>query len=255
MLQAARLWWNDTLEEAEIAIRDSESALQGSVWRSIQCMPSRQSLCNLASSFYTSAGGAAATQTQTISRFLPNYPGPVFLSQRDSHLLPADVARMLGTGHCPESATGRTAIAPQHASDVQRHDISLCNVVGLGMDYVFVPFKNRLYALANPVGNVALLFMSLLIVYLMVVVGHNLQTVLGVSSLAPSADKDKVSACQKEHVHKCVHVCVCVCVCVFSDRHKKNRSAPSGQLHACWDFCCLLASPLGPASTQSRQRL
>lgn len=208
MLQAARLWWNDTLEEAEIAIRDSESALQGSVWRSIQCMPSRQSLCNLASSFYTSAGGAAAaTQPQTISRFLPNYPGPVFLSQRDSHLLPADVARMLGTGHCPESATGRTAIAPQHASDVQRHDISLCNVVGLGMDYVFVPFVNRLYALANPVGNVALLFMSLLIVYLMVVVGHNLQTVLGVSSSsATSADKDKVrmSVPVHDHLHKCV---------------------------------------------------
>ena len=193
MLQAARLWWNDTLEDAEIAIRDSESALQGSMWRSIQCMPSRQSLCNLASSYTSSVGGAAATQT--ISRFLPNYPGPVFLSQRDSHLIPADVARMLGTGHCPESATGRTAIAPQHASDVQRHDISLCNVVGLGVDYVFVPFVNRLYALANPVGDVALLFMSLLVVYLMVVVGHNLQTVLGVSSSVPSADKDKVSAC------------------------------------------------------------
>lgn len=63
-----------------------------------------------------------------------------------------------------------------------QHDISLCNVVGLGSDYVYIPYTSRLYVLANPVGSFALVAMSLIIVYLMIVVGHNLQTVLGVTA-------------------------------------------------------------------------
>lgn len=169
--RAALLWWNDTLVDSELHARDN--AFVASKWRSIRCTASRMSLCDLVSSY---------RQQPVSSRFLPNFPSQVFLSQRDAKLLPMDVARMMGSGHCPESGTGRTAIAPQHASDVQQHDISLCNIIGLGSDYVYVPYTSRLYVLANPVGNVALVFMSLFMVYLMVVVGHNLQTVLGVSA-------------------------------------------------------------------------
>lgn len=183
-----------------------DGALSASSWRSIRCTPARDSLCNLVSSYRSSSSR---------SRFLPNYPNPVFLSQRDSKLLPIDVARMMGTGPCPESGTGRTAIAPQHASDVQQHDISLCNIIGLGSDYVYVPYSSRLYILSNPVGNVALVFMSLFVVYLMVVVGHNLQTVLGVvvavnNPPAAAAAAAVVQKQQVQHSSKTLSTTVCI---------------------------------------------
>lgn len=78
----------------------------------------------------------------------------------------------------------------QHATDLQQHDISLCNIVGMGSDYVYVPYRSRLFVLAAPVGNVALVVMSIFIVYLMIVMGHNLQTVLGVASLT-AGDQQK----------------------------------------------------------------
>ena len=103
-----------------------------------------------------------------------------------------EVARMLGTSHCPEASTGRLAIAPQLSSDVvQQHDISLCNLLGLGNDYVYVPVSNRLFVLANPVGNGILVLMSIFVVYLMVVIGHNIQVVLGVSSSSSSSSSQQ----------------------------------------------------------------
>ena len=94
---------------------------------------------------------------------------------------------MLGGSHCPETFTGRTAIAPQLEADVQQHDISLCNIIGLGADYIYVPYVNRLYVLVNPLGNVFLVLMSIFIVYLMIVMGHNLQVVLNVNAKAGGA--------------------------------------------------------------------
>lgn len=117
------------------------------------------------------------------SRLFPNYPNSVYLTQRDGYLLPTDVTRMmLGGGDatsmitCPEIATGRTVIPPmEDARAVPRHDISLCNIMGMGSDYVFVPFVNRLYVLGDPMGIPATIILSVLIVFMMIVMGHNLQ--------------------------------------------------------------------------------
>jgi hypothetical protein len=111
----------------------------------------------------------------------PNYPNPVFLTQRDNQLLPRDVARMLMAGAvtvstCPEQATGRTAIPPmdpRHAEPF--HDISLCNLMGMGGDYLYVPFINQMFALGDPMGVPAMIILGVLIIWMMVVMGHNLQ--------------------------------------------------------------------------------
>jgi hypothetical protein len=80
---------------------------------------------------------------------------------------------------CPELATGRTAVAPlDHGFATLRHDISLCNVISMGMDYLYVPSQRRLYVLADLIGIPALLLMSVLIIIMMVLMGHNLQVIM-----------------------------------------------------------------------------
>lgn len=111
----------------------------------------------------------------------PNYPHPVYLTQRDSLQLPADVARMLMAGPismstCPETATGRTAIPPMDAAQAMPfHDVSLCNLMGMGGDYLFVPFVSKMFALGDPMGVPATILLGVLIIWMMVVMGHNLQ--------------------------------------------------------------------------------
>ena len=123
------------------------------------------------------------------SRMFPNYPNPVFLTQRDSLQLPADVARMLMAGStamstCPEPATGRTAIPPMDPSHaVPFHDVSLCNLMGMGGDYLFVPFVNKMFALGDPLNAPATIVLGVLIIWMMVVMGHNLQVLSGCCSL------------------------------------------------------------------------
>jgi hypothetical protein len=86
-----------------------------------------------------------------------------------------------GAMTCPEIETGRTAISPVETLDaVPQHDISLCNVVGMGADYLFVPLHSRVYVLVDPIGIPALVVLSILIVVMMVIMGHNLQVSLHV---------------------------------------------------------------------------
>jgi hypothetical protein len=229
--QAARLWWNDTLSDGEIDAQ--KNALDLAQWRSIRCMPSRECLCVLSSSF-------TAANSRVRSRFLPNYPNPVFLSQRDASLLPMDIARMLGGSHCPETFTGRTAIAPQLEADVQQHDISLCNILGLGADYIYVPYVNRLYVLVNPLGNVFLVLMSIFVVYLMIVMGHNLQVVLNVNAKAGGKKHDtektmKRRRGQARYLHCFCTFCGMTNTLVFA--MKNIILCTGGQSHA-WQVYC-----------------
>ena len=53
-------------------------------WKGISCNPARDSLCHLQSS---------SLDAEYVSRLFPNYPNQVFLTQRDSNLLPSNVAR------------------------------------------------------------------------------------------------------------------------------------------------------------------
>jgi hypothetical protein len=45
----------------------------------------------------------------------------------------------------------------------------------MGADYLFVPFQSRLYVLVDPIGIPVLIAMSVLIIVMMVIMGHNLQ--------------------------------------------------------------------------------
>jgi hypothetical protein len=119
------------------------------------------------------------------SRMFPNYPGPVYLTQRDSLQLPVDIGRVLMAGAsttstCPEPATGRTAIPPidpMRSSQYPTpfHDVSLCNLMGMGGDYLYIPFVNKVYVLGDPMGVPATIVLGVLIIWMMVVMGHNLQ--------------------------------------------------------------------------------
>lgn len=141
----------------------------------------RDSLCHLKSSLLEADAPPYSPYSRTyVSRLFPIYPQQVFLTQRDTRFLPEDIARMLmgagGAMTCPEMATGRTAVSPlenEHA--VPQHDISLCNIIGMGADYLFVPFQSRLYVLIDPIGIPALIVLSILIIVMMVIMGHNLQ--------------------------------------------------------------------------------
>lgn len=73
-----------TPRELNSILASSASDTATNRWRSIQCDPARDSLCHLRS---------RETDVEYISRLFPNYPGPVYLTQRDSTLLPSDVAR------------------------------------------------------------------------------------------------------------------------------------------------------------------
>ena len=64
-------------------------------------------------------------------------------------------------------------------------DISLCNVIGLNGDYLYVPSLNKLYVLMEPLGMPAMVFIGLLVVYLMVVMGNNLQNALSLVPQGP----------------------------------------------------------------------
>ena len=102
--------------------------------------------------------------------------------------VPLDVRRMLTTGltpTCPEGATGRVAIAAPPSSEGAYvfHDVSLCNIMGMGADYLFVPFANQLYVMGDPVGIPAVIAIGVLVIFLMVIMGHNLQ----VGTLSPMA--------------------------------------------------------------------
>ena len=87
---------------------------------------------------------------------------------------------------CPEGSTGRTAIYPLESQrSIPHHDISLCNIMGMGIDYLYVPFQSKLFALVDPIGIPSLIILSVLIVAMLVIVGHNLQVSFSPQCIAP----------------------------------------------------------------------
>lgn len=99
--------------------------------------------------------------------------------------MPLDILRALdgpanSTASCPETETGRTAIPPlSNLHAIPRRDVSLCNIMGMGTEYVYIPFVKKVYVLSDPLGIPALLLLGALIIFMMVIMGHNLQMVLG----------------------------------------------------------------------------
>lgn len=89
-------WWEDDSQPTDLAGMVTHSDMNEIIakstaanrWRNIQCTPARDSLCHLQSRF-----SSDYVQSEYVSRLFPNYPNQVFLTQRDSSILPADVAR------------------------------------------------------------------------------------------------------------------------------------------------------------------
>ena len=86
-------WWMDgegysSMDPSTLSPSELNSVTAGETatnrWRSIRCNPARDSLCHLQS---------RVSDVEYISRLFPNYPGQVYLTQKDSTLLPSDVAR------------------------------------------------------------------------------------------------------------------------------------------------------------------
>jgi hypothetical protein len=78
---------------------------------------------------------------------------------------------------CPETVTGRLLVP-----SFSKGDISLCNIIGVGADYLYVASTSKLYVLMDPLSNTVLVAMSVLVIYLMIIMGHNLQVVLGAAA-------------------------------------------------------------------------
>ena len=148
-------------------------------WRGAICVPARDSLCHLQTNMPNTSSSTAFR-----SRVFPNFPNTVFLTQQDASMIPEDVSHILISGAsntktCPETVAGRTAIPPLRTEhSMPRHDVSLCNILGMGADFVFVPATNTLYALGDPIGIPALVLLGILIVFMMIMMGHNLQVIV-----------------------------------------------------------------------------
>lgn len=179
VMNAMNLHNDDDGNDEELKLQSDATDM--AKWRHILCQPARDCLCSLVSK---------DEKKQKSSRFLPNAPEPVYVSRHPLlEVLPLDVARMVSTGaSCPESATGRVIVLQSPSPKI---DISLCNIIGVGSDYLYVASTSKLYMLLDPVGDIVLLLISLLVVYLMVIMGHNLQVVLGAAPASPGMDAKK----------------------------------------------------------------
>ncbi len=49
--------------------------------------------------------------------------------------------------------------------------------MGMGGDYLYIPFLDRMYALGDPIGVPATILLGVLIIWMMIVMGHNLQVI------------------------------------------------------------------------------
>jgi hypothetical protein len=133
--------------------------LPSTMWQSSACiMDTTQCLCSIKK-------GAV--------RFLPSFPLPVYMQPP---FFLGEAERMAGP-NCKEGITGRV-VSVETAANASAYDISLCNVLSPGAEYVFVPLLGELHLLVDPISNVVLFLLSMLVVYLMVRLGQNLQTIM-----------------------------------------------------------------------------
>jgi hypothetical protein len=161
-------------------------------WASIPCEAARDSLCHI-------VVPPAASNDKTAElriRVFPNSGSPAYTFPllSDSRLnattlgtTPAIWDAMVGAG-CPESATGRTStLGPSggggdSGKTVRAWDLSVCNVIGGGWDFVFMPFDGVLFVLARPVPFHMVVIISILTMVMSIVLAHNLEFSLGTTN-------------------------------------------------------------------------
>lgn len=124
----------------------------GEGWVRIGCTVVRDALCRI-------------NVVNGSTDVFPNFPQKVYISPTTNDEVLDD---FLGT-RCPETKTGRVL------SGSGRHDISVCNVLGAGADYVFLPDKEMLFLLPEPISFQVITAISVLTVFMAVVLAHNLE--------------------------------------------------------------------------------
>lgn len=59
------------------------------------------------------------------------------------------------------------------------NDVSLCNILGAGGDYIFLPFESKLFFISDPISFQMLGILSIGTMFMAIVLAHNLEYTLG----------------------------------------------------------------------------
>jgi hypothetical protein len=100
-----------------------------------------------------------------------------------SHLTDASIFKQKSAGervYCIIDSVSRTRVASTNYKD-----ISLCDILGTGSDYLFLPYEDTLYVLTHPTSMPILIVISVLTVYMTVILAHNLEFSIQVSDPIP----------------------------------------------------------------------
>ena len=68
-------------------------------------------------------------------------------------------------------------------ASTNKKDISLCDILGIGSDFLFLPYEDALYVRMQPTSMPVLIIISVLTVYMTVVLAHNLEFTIQVRIL------------------------------------------------------------------------
>lgn len=158
----------------------------GGAWTYSPCRVSKRSMCEI----FDTPNDAYR------SSIFPNAGSPVLVNIQSSDAVEEfGFFRDLESNRCPEAATGRSysmvdnhAASDQQAVPVQRTiDVSLCNVVGVGGDFVFLPHRRQLYAIYRPISFQIFAAMSILTVLMVITLSKNLEISMGSSQTSKDA--------------------------------------------------------------------
>jgi hypothetical protein len=161
------------------------------VWKPMKCYTARDALCHLQPrdiivSSSASSGDDASGRVFR-GKVFPNGPYPAFVTQGYGNNKTYTHADGTKTYHrfayCPETWTGRTVVPARPAISIvappsERYDVSLCNLMGVGSEFVYQPKDSTLYECTDPIGSIPLVTASILIIAMMMIVGYNLENIL-----------------------------------------------------------------------------
>ena len=131
-------------------------------WQVFRCKSSTDALCQI------DTQGSGYT-----SRLFPNAGSPVYITHGELPESPLGGIPKFVTGNCPESSTGRVA------NFEKRWDVSICNILGMGSDFVYMPYTSELFVLQDPISFQMFAVISALTIFLTIVLAHNLEFALG----------------------------------------------------------------------------
>lgn len=135
-----------------------------SAWYKSKCSIAQDSLCHIKDELFTR------------SRLFPTPGSPVYITHGNI----GEWERKHLSMECPEFNTGRTSsVALGVMSANPMWDVSLCNVLGAGGDYVYFPYREELYVLSKPISFQVLVLISGMTVLMTIVLAHNLEHTIG----------------------------------------------------------------------------